>query len=75
MLGREIRHVKLAPEEKVQKLLKMGIPEPPARFLIMLEVDSAGGSEEREGDAVEKVTGRKPQRFEEWMAENKGVWL
>jgi hypothetical protein len=73
-LGREIVHVKLSEQERIQQYLDKGMPEFYARFLISLEVGTAGGMEERMNDHVEKVTGRPPQGFDDWVQEKKAVW-
>jgi festuclavine dehydrogenase len=73
-LGREIVHVRLSEAERVQQYLSKGLPDFYAGFLTFLEVGSAGGMEERLNDDVEKVTGRPPQKFDDWVQENKAVW-
>ena len=50
------------------------MPEFYVKFLTSLEVGSAGGMEERVNDDVERVTGRPPQKFDDWVQENKAVW-
>ena len=50
------------------------MPEQYAKFLTWLEVQSAGGAEERLDDSVEKVTGQPPQTFDAWMQQNKATW-
>ena len=67
-------HVKVSETERVQQYLDKGLPEFYAKFLASLEVGSAGGMEERVNDDVERVTGRPPQKFDDWVQENKAVW-
>ena len=45
-----------------------------ATFLAWIEADSAGGSQEKSDDSVEKVTGRPPKSFDAWLEENKATW-
>ena len=66
-------HVKVSETERVQQYLDKGLPEFYAKFLTSLEVGSAGGMEERVTDDVERVTGRPPQKFDDWVQENKAV--
>lgn len=73
-LGRKIEHVKLSEEERTKKLMSFGLPEDYAKFLTYLEVTSARGSEDMMNDAVEKVTGRRPQTFDAFANENMAVW-
>jgi festuclavine dehydrogenase len=73
-LGREIVHVRLSETERVQQYLSKGLPDFYAGILTYLEVGSAGGMEERLNGDVEKVTGRPPQKFDDWVQENKAVW-
>ena len=73
-LGRQITHVKLSPEEKVQKYLDWHLPEHYAKLLTYLETMTAKGMEDRKNDDVERVTGRKATSFDEWLQENKHAW-
>ena len=57
-----------------KRYLSFSLPEYFAKFLTHLEVMTAEGMEERTNDVVEKVTGRPPVRFEEFVEENKGGW-
>jgi hypothetical protein len=73
-LGREIVHVKLSESERFKKYLDTGFPEFLARLLVSLEVGTARGMEDRLSDDVERVTGKPPQKFDDWVQENKAVW-
>jgi hypothetical protein len=73
-LGREILHVKLTEDQQFQRFLKLGMPEHYAKLLTSLEVGTAGGSEVRTSDAVEKVTGRTPLDLDHWVQQNKTAW-
>ncbi|KAJ9642050.1 hypothetical protein H2199_005265 [Coniosporium tulheliwenetii] len=73
-LGREIVHVKLSEEEAAQRYLKLGLPDQFAKFMSYLEAAAARGDEERSNDAVERVSGRPPLKFDEWVQQNKKAW-
>ena len=73
-LEREIVNVKVPVEERVQSMMKYGLPEHHATFLTSLETSAAGGSEDVMNDAVERVTGQAPQRFEDFMKEHQSAW-
>jgi len=70
-LERDIVHVKLSEEQKVQRFLDLGMPKHYAKFLAFLEARSATGMEERSNDAVQRVTGRPPMNFDAWVQQNK----
>lgn len=61
-LGRQVVHVKLSEQERVQQFLSMHMPEQLAKFITSLEVLGANGAEDRMNDVVETVTGRLPQK-------------
>lgn len=73
-LGREVLHIKLSEEERVQSFQSMGVPEHLAKYLALIETQSAGGSEERLNDLVENKTGRPPLTFDAWVQQNKATW-
>jgi len=55
-------------------LVKAGVPADFAKYIVWLEENTAAGNETFMDDAVEKVTGQKPKRFDEFAEENKGLW-
>ncbi|KAL9057990.1 MAG: hypothetical protein Q9162_001982 [Coniocarpon cinnabarinum] len=74
VLGRKIEHVRLTPDERKKQHLARGLPEHYADLLVWLETYTAEGNEERPGkwkDDIERYTGQKPQRFEDWLKENR----
>ncbi|KAI9671952.1 MAG: hypothetical protein M1817_002317 [Caeruleum heppii] len=75
-LGREIVHVRRSKEEMVQAYQSVGVPEWVANYLGYLENWTADGMEANyeETDAVEQLTGRRPQTLEAWVQENKAAW-
>ncbi|KAL9620463.1 MAG: hypothetical protein Q9160_005048 [Pyrenula sp. 1 TL-2023] len=71
-LGRKIEHVKISPKEVKQRYMGLGLPEQVAAFMAWLNwPHTAQGGEERENDVVERLTGRKAERFDDWVARNK----
>ncbi|KAI9647177.1 hypothetical protein NHQ30_003560 [Ciborinia camelliae] len=75
VLGRSIIHVKVTPEEMIQMYVSMGLPEDIANYVIAMEVRTANGGEVRENDVVEKIGGHKPKTFDEFIRENKDIWV
>ena len=74
-LGKKIEHVKLSDEERTQGMMSNGVPEHTARFLVWLESTAANGQEAQYSDPdVEKVTGKPPQSFDDFVQENKACW-
>jgi festuclavine dehydrogenase len=73
-LGRDVTHVSVSPEELVGMLVRQGVIEDYAAPLVAMDVQIAGGSEERLGDDVERATGRKPLAFRDFVRRNKAAW-
>lgn len=67
-------HVKISKEESAQRWMGLGLPESSANFMAFLEDACADGMEEKLTDEVEMVTGRPPQKFDEWLQHNKTKW-
>lgn len=55
--------------------MEAGLPEQFAQFMTYLEVRTAKGGEEWTEKDFQKVTGEKGQTFDDWVQENKQVWL
>ncbi|KIW93558.1 uncharacterized protein Z519_06163 [Cladophialophora bantiana CBS 173.52] len=73
-LGRKIDHVRLSAEDNVQRYIEAGCPEHYAALLTLLETMTAQGTEERMNNDVEKVTGRPPITFDDWVQVHKSIW-
>ncbi|KAI9702943.1 MAG: hypothetical protein M1836_008157 [Candelina mexicana] len=76
-LGRQVQRIKVNESEKADIYIKHGAPDIPemhSRFLANLETKTANGGENEINDIVEKVTGKKPVTFDQFVAENKAVW-
>lgn len=68
-------HVKLSEDESAQQKMKAGLPEHYAKLLASLEIMASNGQEaEWKDDAVERITGKKPQSFDSWVQGNKMAW-
>jgi festuclavine dehydrogenase len=73
-IGRTIQHVKISEEEAYERFVKFGMSEYISRFLANIEVGTANGAENFAGNDVEKVTGKAPETFEAWVADNKAAF-
>jgi uncharacterized protein YbjT (DUF2867 family) len=69
-LGRSVRHRSVSPAEHTERVAASGVPLEFARILTTLDVDIAGGAEDRVTRTVEDVTGRPARTFEEFCAHN-----
>jgi hypothetical protein len=67
-------HVKLTDEQRIQQFMSFGLPEHLAKLLTSLEVSAANGMEDRMNDAVEQVTGRPPQSFDDFARQHISSW-
>ena len=59
----------------MKKYTEIGFPELFAQLMTSLEVRTANGLEERSEKDFEQVTGEKGQTFDDWVQENKQIWL
>jgi uncharacterized protein YbjT (DUF2867 family) len=66
-LGRPVQHIDASPEEALRDMMEAGIPEPYARLLLGLEERIRRGEEDRVTDTVERVTGRAPRSFSDFV--------
>jgi ergot alkaloid biosynthesis protein len=72
--GREIAHVKLDPSALAKRFTAFGLNADYAEFLSQLDAFLAGGSEARTTNAVNELTGRKPNSFAEFAASHAHFW-
>lgn len=72
--GRDIRYQPISPEDMLQGLLGAGLPRPYAEFLVLILGYFAAGTAERRTDAVQRITGRAPRRFEAYAREFRAQW-
>lgn len=69
VLGRDIRYVNLAPEQLKQALLSAGLPEWSADALLDLQRLYREGKAAAVTEDVERILGRKPTSFAEFLAD------
>jgi len=76
-LGRKITHVKMSEDESVAMFEREGIPKDYARMYAQLDTHVKEGKEEIQNDVVLHVTGKEPERFEEFVDKcvRKGIWV
>jgi NAD(P)H dehydrogenase (quinone) len=58
----------------VQGMVSAGLPEPLARVFASFDTNSAAGRVAEVTTDFRRITGRDPQRFDEWLAANKNVF-
>lgn len=74
-IGRKIAMVPVPTEGLVQGMVSHGLSEPLARIFASFDSEiAAGGLADVTGDFA-ALTGRKPQAFEDWLAENRPALL
>jgi len=76
-LGRKITHKSITEDEATSTMQSFGLPEDIARVLAGLDTYIKEGKEEIMNDTVEKVTGKAPRRFRDFVGEcvQSGIWL
>lgn len=75
VLGREITHKKLTPEQVKSIFTRVGLPEDFASFLVSLQQVTAGGKDKElfENDDPKKVIGK--HSLLEYFKENRELWV
>lgn len=68
--GRTVVHVDVDDATARARLIAGGMPERYARLLVGLDAAIRGGAEDRVTDTVERVTGRRPRSFAEFVRAN-----
>ncbi len=66
--GRPVRHRSVPPDELARRIAAHGVPPEFARVLAALDDGIRRGAEDRTTDTVERVTGRPPRRFADFVA-------
>ncbi|MDI6628918.1 MAG: NAD(P)H-binding protein [Rhodococcus sp. (in: high G+C Gram-positive bacteria)] len=67
--GKPLRHRSISVDELAQRHIDGGLPREYAPILAALDAAIAAGSEDRVTDVVERITGRAPRSFENFVAE------
>lgn len=70
-IGRPIELISVSPEDLVRGMLRAGVPEQVARLLASFDANVASGHMAYVSDDFEKITGRKPRLFTNWLDENR----
>ena len=74
VLQREVRHVRLSPEQVVEAFSKIGLPEAYGRRLADGELRASQGEFAILNNIVRQVVGRPPISLHQYIEENKQVW-
>lgn len=72
--GKKISYQDITPAQMFENLLSAGLPKSYAEFMLMILDFFKQGHAERTTDAVEKITGRKPIKFETYAKDFKAAW-
>lgn len=75
VLGREIKHKRLSPEQMKSVLTSVGLPEDLASFIVWLEQGTAEGKDKRffENDDPKKRIGT--HSLLQYFKENRNLWV
>lgn len=73
--GRTITFQDIPPAAMLAALTAHGMPHDYAEFLVTILGYFKAGYAERTTDAVERITGRAPRRFEDYAQEHREAWL
>lgn len=73
LVAKPIQHVNVTPEQLVAGLVGHGFPEIMAQVFATFDAATAKGQLANTTDAVEKLTGRKPQSVREFLAANRAA--
>jgi predicted phage-related endonuclease len=74
VLGREIKHVKLDEQGRIDSLVQAGVSDYFAKFMTRLELLASNNFEKATGDVVQRLTGHPPKSFKEFAEANKSAW-
>ncbi|KAJ4338845.1 hypothetical protein N0V95_007943 [Ascochyta clinopodiicola] len=74
-LGKDIEHVKLSEQERVEVLVQAGLSAYYARFFTNVETKAAEGIEAALNAVVEDVTGHAAKSLDVFIEENRAMWL
>jgi len=75
ILKKKITYQDVSPESMREGLLKAGLPKDYTEFLLMILNYFKLGYSAAITDNVEKITGRKPIRFSQYVVDHKDIWL
>ena len=71
--GKAVNSIAITPPELTAGMVAAGLPEGFARALVAFQVDAVIGYHGAVTDTVERFSGRKPQAFADFLAENRAA--
>lgn len=75
VFGKPIEYVPVSDEQLTQGMVAAGVPEPFARILVSFDATTRAGFFATVSDAVETLTGRKPETLRQFLVANKEALL
>lgn len=69
-IGKPIEVVQIPLEALVQGMTQAGLPEPLARIFASFDTNTEAGRVAKVTDDFQRITGRQPQSFEDWLQTN-----
>ena len=69
-IGKPIQVIPVSPEKLLRGMIHAGIPESFSRVLVSFDNNVAAGQVGSVSGDFEKITGRKPRAFADWLASN-----
>jgi NAD(P)H dehydrogenase (quinone) len=73
-IGKPIAVVQVPLEGLVHGMVSAGLPEPQARVFASFDTNTAAGHVAEVSGDFRRITGRDPQRFDDWLAANKKLF-
>ena len=73
-IGRPVRHCRLSVSELAARYATFGVPEAYALTLARMDEAIAQGAEDRTTDEVERITGRPPHSFADFLEDQRAVF-
>jgi NAD(P)H dehydrogenase (quinone) len=74
-LGKPIEVVQVSDDDLVRGMVAAGVPEPMAAILASFDTNTRLGRAANVSDAIEKLTGRKPETLRSYLAANSQTFL
>jgi NAD(P)H dehydrogenase (quinone) len=75
VLGKPMTHVSVSKEARIEGAVNHGLPRPIAEVVASFDVAIANGELARTTNAVEELTGKKPQSLRELMTAHRAAFL
>ena len=71
--GKPIQVVHVPSEALIQGMMDAGLPEPMARIFASFDTNTAAGGVAEVTNDYQRITGREPQPFDDWLQANKAA--